>query len=459
MIRSPDLQKWLNLFAFLILDLSSVAILSSITTVEPSKSILGFDFVLSINPVNTIVFLLIIYLIRAGVSFWILMRIFQRPAVFQIHPQIGFDDIPIGRFNGKLLREWTLETATKLRIRPRNIFIARTAIPNAYTLDFGIPFVYKKSYIVINSNIARILNENEMKAVISHELGHIRNSDSIIRLILSGPHFFLQIAYLLLYLRMIIGIANALVNEFDAIIAFIRFLVLLVIVVIATIVSDVAVGFLRKSNRMSEFIADQVALRTMGPGPTINMLIKLGQRTDVLETLKNELVWLEKRDGYKTDIRRLLILELLETFPESEIDNQKARQDAAAFYLKKSLLMLKEQYYLDLFSTPNVEEKIQEASKRLFEERSSLLKGKSDDQEKPKGTEKHEQKYIDWQDFDANKDYFLDDSEIREFIKYIRANPKIMYSADRRESGGTSKNHPSFRKRILNIAGKVGYLE
>ncbi|MHA1984922.1 MAG: M48 family metalloprotease [Candidatus Hodarchaeales archaeon] len=455
-MRFIELRKWTNLIIFLVLDLIQVLIITSINIVEDSTEIIAFRIIVDFNFLNTIVFIVVIYLIRVGISIWILIRIFERPDIIQIHPSIGFDDLNIGNFTGAQIRDWTLDISNKSGVkRLSKVFIAKTAIPNAYTVDVSpFPFL-KNSFVVINSNIAKILAEDEMKSVIAHELGHIRNSDSIIRMILSGPHFFLQVAYLLLYLKILIGIANALVTELDLIIASIRVLILLIVLIIATFLSDFTISYLRKSNQMAELSSDLYALKVMGHNATINMLIKLGQRTEALETLKNELVWLENRDPYRDGTKRTkLILELIESFPETEIDDQRVRQEAPIQFLRKIVNILKDQYYLDLEKVPNIDIVISEASQQLLKERKLFLKENIGDPQSQNFIKK-----LDWRDFDINKDASLDDQEIKQFINHIRVDQEILFGTDTKEQEKIMRNHPSFRQRILNVASRVDSLK
>ena len=460
--RNAELQKWLNLISFFVLDFIQIIFLSSLHVQEAdlSSSLIGFTFSINIDIITTIMFILFIYIIRIIVSFYVLRKIFQRPDIFQIYPSIGFNPT-VGKFQSNQLGEWTLEIARKSGIKHLSkVFIARTAIPNAFTVDVSpIPFLLKNSYVVINSNIANILNEIEMKAVIAHELGHIRNSDSIIRMVLSGPHFFLQLAYLLLYLRMLVGSAIAIFIKLDLILGFVRLLVLFVVLILTTFFTDLTINFLRTSNQMTELIADLQALKLMGSNATINMLLKLGQRTQTLETLKKEIIWLESRDKYREgNIRRKLVLELMEQFPETEIDVKRVRKDAPYHYLNKLLTILKEQYYLDLTDDPNLHFKLKMASDHLLHERQLYLQKQLGTQKKAqKSIEEKEKPVAGWQEFDLNKDQSLDDDEIRKLITYMRKDPESIFINESTENSGNPHNHPSFRKRILNIAKKLNW--
>ncbi|MHA1984635.1 MAG: M48 family metallopeptidase [Candidatus Hodarchaeales archaeon] len=455
-MRFIEARKWTNLLIFLFLDLIQVLFISSIDITESSNEIIAFSIAFNPDLFITFIFIIVIYLIRVVISIWFLIRVFERRDIIQIYPPVGFDDLKIGNFTGAQIRDWTRDISTKSGVKHLSkVFIAKTAIPNAYTVDISpFPFM-KNSFVVINSNIAKILTEDEMKSVIAHELGHIRNSDSIIRMILSGPHFFLQVAYLLLYLQILIGIANALVTKPDLIIASIRVLILLIVLIIATFLSDFTISFLRKSNQMAELSSDLYALRVMGHNATINMLIKLGQRTETLETLKNELVWLENRDPYRDGTRRArLILELIESFPETEIDDQRVRQEAPVQFLKKIIRILKDQYYLDLDQVPNIEMVISEASHQLQKERKLFLKENIGDTNNDSRVKK-----LDWRDFDIDKDSSLSDQEVKQFINQIRVDQEILFGTDTKEQEKIMKNHPSFRRRILNVASRVESLK
>ena len=367
------------------MDLFQIIIISSVHLGQSDKKIfynlipIGFELTFNFDIFITLLFIIVIYLLRSIVGNYILMQMFNNPSkgMYQIFPVTLSEEIE-GRFFSNIssakISNWVSTIAEEMKIgKISKVFMAKTAIPNAYTIELSafpyVPFLRRRNFVVLNSNILLILKEEEIKSVISHELAHIKNHDSILRLILSGPHLFLQAAYLFFYVVILTGISNAILIQFNPIKALIDTIILIIVMIFATLVSDLTISFLRKSNQMAELQADLEPLKIIGFKPTINMLIKLGQRTEVLESLKIEAVWLEKQDIFREDVRRSLILDLLEKFPETEIDDLKVKAQAPKFYLSKIISILKENYYLDIEDLPGLDERMAYDVEKLYQKR------------------------------------------------------------------------------------------
>jgi len=80
-----------------------------------------------------------------------------------------------------VLHEMVEDLAMKANIPKPKIGISETSIPNA--------FAYGRSksngHICVTRGILNLLNENELKAVLGHEMSHIRHSDMIVMTLLS----------------------------------------------------------------------------------------------------------------------------------------------------------------------------------------------------------------------------------------------------------------------------------
>lgn len=68
------------------------------------------------------------------------------------------------------LYELLLSACEILDLEPPQLYIKQNPIPNAYTLAIR----GKKPFIVIHTSLLEILNADEIKAVIAHELGHLK---------------------------------------------------------------------------------------------------------------------------------------------------------------------------------------------------------------------------------------------------------------------------------------------
>lgn len=450
-------SKWANLFVFLLLDFTQIIFISLLIPgiKESETSWVGFDYVPNSSIVwFTVGSVVVVYLLRSITGSYQILQLFTKPGIFQLYPaDITEETLQLDYLSPSKIIKTVKEVAEEMKISPvSKIFMAKTAVPNAYTIVLSefpfIPFIRKRNYVVLNSNIMQILNEEEIRAVIAHELGHIRNHDSIIRLILSAPHLFLQIAYLLLYIRILTGVSNAILVQFNPVIAAVRTLDLFVVMILATLISDWSIGFLRKSNQMAELQADLESLRIVGFKPTINMLIKLGQRTEVLERLKGEMFWLEKQDLYRQEVRKGLIIEILEQFSQTEIDDQKVRQEAPRVYLEKILDSLAEAYKLELRDLPGVEERLVRAVAALQKKRArelELLTLKQQNSKKP------DLGVIDWRDFDLNRAQSLEEQEIRQFVSHLQVSPNMLFRSEVADLKNPERTHPSFRTRVLFV--------
>lgn len=462
------------MLAFVILDLFQILIISSIDLKQSEKTYsfltleidVGYDIGFNFNLEVYLAFIFVIYLLRSIMGNYILTGLFKKSGIgmYQIFPStLPLSDVVDSRIFSKVssakINHWVTEIAEEMKIgRISKVFLAKTAIPNAYTIELSafpfIPFLRKRNYVVLNSNIFQILNEDEIKAVIAHELAHIKNHDSSLRLILSGPHLFLQAAYLYFYILILTGISYAILVEFKPVQAIVRAIILLVVMIWATLISDLTIGFLRKSNQMAELQADLEPLRIIGFKPTINMLIKLGQRTEVLESLKMETIWLEKQDIYRSEVRRSLIVDLLEKFPETEIDDLKVLHEVPRLYLEKMLEILSDSYYLDLTNLEGLDEQLTIASQKLFEKRNAEIetKLKTKISASKRTKRKSRRVTVDWRDFDLNLDFNLEVEEIEQFVLALQQNPSMLFKSEANEvKNDAEKNHPSFRTRVLFV--------
>jgi Zn-dependent protease with chaperone function len=77
------------------------------------------------------------------------------------------------------LKDWINETAVSLGLPHVEIFITQDPYINAYAFGFYSPF-----NIVLNSATIRYLNEEQLKSIIIHEMGHIKFKHTVIGIFL-----------------------------------------------------------------------------------------------------------------------------------------------------------------------------------------------------------------------------------------------------------------------------------
>jgi len=76
----------------------------------------------------------------------------------------------------KILDEMVSELAEKANINKPNLYIIETEIPNAFATGRND----KNSCIVVTRGLLENLNKNEIRAVLSHEISHIKNRDVLV---------------------------------------------------------------------------------------------------------------------------------------------------------------------------------------------------------------------------------------------------------------------------------------
>jgi Zn-dependent protease with chaperone function len=79
------------------------------------------------------------------------------------------------------------EACAILDIREPELYVAQTPIPNAYTSGHDNPF------IVITTGLIDLMNEEEVLAVIAHELGHIKSGHVLYKTMARGISFLVTL--------------------------------------------------------------------------------------------------------------------------------------------------------------------------------------------------------------------------------------------------------------------------
>jgi len=79
------------------------------------------------------------------------------------------------------------EACTVLDVREPELYAAQSPIPNAYTSGHDHP------YIVVTTGLLDLMNEEEVLAVIAHELGHIKSGHVLYKTMARGISFLLAI--------------------------------------------------------------------------------------------------------------------------------------------------------------------------------------------------------------------------------------------------------------------------
>jgi len=158
------------------------------------------------------------------------------------------------------LHDIVMDVATRASIKKPKLYIINSNQPNAFATGRS----EKKSIIAVTTGLLSLLNEQELKGVIAHEIGHIKNKDlliSTVSVILASG-----IAYLAIFARwaMFFG------SKDDNNMSIAETLVLSIVAPISATILKLAIS------RSREYIADETGAKLIkDPEALANALIKL----------------------------------------------------------------------------------------------------------------------------------------------------------------------------------------
>ncbi|MFX0136265.1 MAG: M48 family metallopeptidase, partial [Candidatus Hodarchaeota archaeon] len=388
-------SKYLNLLLFFLANLLIVSFISTIKIDYTHENILHFDLNLKFDLGLSLQVILLTVFLQVIILYLGIISMFRQKDVIQIFPENNMtpyitQSMGIYSYDIPKLIKTVFSVAEKSQVEIKRIFLTITPIPNAFTLH--IPLL--GSIININSNILDFLDQQEVEAVIAHEIGHIKGKDSFLRLLIVSPSTYLHFSFIYLYIVLFAGIIDSFIIQEDAWATCIRILFFVFVYILIRLITTILMLFLRKGQRVSEMLCDIHAARMTSPLVTINMLIHLGQRTEVIHVLLNEfknMELLQPKNISLGDQQRLL--SFVKYFPLYELDERKAQIAAPILYIIGQLRYLA-QYYLIPLSEPTIKKLALESVHNLINEQK--LVNTSEDLEKIKKMTQ------DWREFDWN---------------------------------------------------------
>lgn len=177
---------------------------------------------------------------------------------------------PVGEFEQPELHRVVRDLATRARQPMPRLYLSPTAAPNAFAVGRGP----RAAGICCTTGLLRLLDERELRAVVAHELAHVRNRDTLVSAVAVG---LATIITSLTALALLLPLDDG-DDEGPGLLEGLLFLVL---GPLAALVIHAGVG------RRREFCADEAAARLTGdPLALASALrkIEVGARTHPLPT-------------------------------------------------------------------------------------------------------------------------------------------------------------------------------
>ena len=437
-------SKWAYVIVYLSLTYLLVLVVSMIDFDLSENSQLEISF--RFNSLLSIIVVVAVIMLQVGFIYLGSYIMLRQVGIIQIFPKITasahsthyIKNGALEKYDHQELVKTVQKVAKKAKVTVSKIFVTFTHTPNAFT--FKIPFVYG-SVININTNLLDVLSEDELEAVISHEIAHIKNNDSLLKMLLMAPAPFLNLSFFYLYSVIGITILNNLFFHFNLVSAMIFSLILAGAYLVTKLLAIIMKILLLKSDRKAELLADLFAAKMTSPIITINALIHIGQRVEALCVLMDEfknMELIQKRELTPEDHKQLL--NLMSSFPMDEFDERQAKIVAPYLFLKNELSQLREHYLLPLTDI-EIEELVVLSIKRLEKADKIKVEGEKD--------------VFSWRNYDLDRNKFLDITELELFVNDLKNDPnKFVFTNE----GGTNyllHDHPAYRKRILTIYEEI----
>ena len=147
---------------------------------------------------------------------------------------------------------------------PRNIYVLREASLNAFTFGGG-----KGAWLVIHEGLLQGLREDEVKAVIGHEIGHVKNWDARFMLILIAIPFIIGLIGRSLLWGGVYGSYGYRRSRGSG--AAVTMLIGVVLLVSMFVLQLITLAF----SRSREYLADVHGARVAGPEAMSNALLRI----------------------------------------------------------------------------------------------------------------------------------------------------------------------------------------
>lgn len=171
---------------------------------------------------------------------------------------------PISASSHPSLWHMTEELAQRAKLPMPKLYIFESQSPNAFATGRN----YQNAVVAVSDSLLRLLNEDELRGVIAHELAHVKNRDMLLNTVVASMvgaiSFFLEMSFGLFSLFMPTGD-----EEEDGLNPIAGILLMLAAPLLATVIQFAI-------SRSREFSADATGAQIAGSGTGLsNALLKL----------------------------------------------------------------------------------------------------------------------------------------------------------------------------------------
>ncbi|MFV2014832.1 MAG: hypothetical protein ACC656_05360 [Candidatus Heimdallarchaeota archaeon] len=253
------------------------------------------------------------------------------------------------------------------------IYITREPRPRMFSY-----FLFGKRTIVLNPTILQIATTQELRASLAIDLELTKSTSSSLVRIYSSQHsnFFFIPFYgaIIPFIREILILFNDSEKTSNPLQYLLLFLFLIIsLFMIMSFVKKIVAIFINSSNRNLVKLADLEAAELVGAKAVINSLLKIGQRSEAIEIILDEMQYLEELERGKLieTLERGKLIKLVQKFPIASIDHDAALQMAPKIFITQKLEALEKIYHCKF---ANKEKIINDSVEDLLQKRLAFIK-------------------------------------------------------------------------------------
>jgi len=439
MAEAISKKKWKSFAFFLILDIVQIAFVSLLVLDESTPLIVSISLGGS-DPVTTVLLFFGIAVAQSAMIYLVALSMLRKEGMVELYPKVDASAKWRCQYSRDDLVKWTLELAKKSGVSVDRVFIMRSPLPNAFT--FSLPLI--GTVIVVHTNLLDVLGQSEVRSIIAHELGHVKNADSLISIIVRMPAIFVDLIYLYVYVRLGLGVANSLLVNFNLFLVAIRLGVLIAFFIASRMIMAGSIIFAQRASREAELLADLHAAEVLGSETTINALIRLGQRAEAVTALVSEIRWLESLNPERMNpLTNAELNQMILSYPLDAIEEANARQMAPWVFLTTRFTNMRDVYGVEL-SDQQIEEAVAPAAQSLLTRRKKEIRDESDTDAKDL--------IVDWRKVDYDGNRRLSTEELVDLLAMLRRNPSKMMFDSEVGRNLLMISHPDFRRRVISLA-------
>jgi hypothetical protein len=253
------------------------------------------------------------------------------------------------------------------------IYVTREPKPKMFSY-----FLWGKRTIVLNPTILQIAETHELRASLAIDMELTKSTPSSLVRIYSSQHssfFFIPFfGALVPFIREILILFNDSSKTDNPLQYLLLFLFLIIsLFMIMSFVKKFVSIFIHTANRNLVKQADIETADLVGAKAVINTLLKIGQRTEAIEVILDEMQYLEELERGKLieTLERDKLIKLVQKFPIASIDHDAALKMAPEIFIRQKLDVLENIYHCRFTDKEKI---IRESVEKLLKERIEFIK-------------------------------------------------------------------------------------